>query len=1235
MVAPPETHTIPQALTELQSLMQWCNFKKEIREGDDKPTKVPYHPSGYRASSSKSATWSSHEAVVRACRIANLFSGIGFFFNGQIYSGIDIDDCVDENGNIADWAWEIIRLLDSYTEFSTNGRGVHIVVRGLLQLKALDKDDIEYIKGWKNNPPVGNVPKGKLELYSERRFFVVTGKHVPGTPTTINERQDQLLSILNTFFLEPKAEKERTFYEKSPKLPSNYQPSEVPQDDNELWQIMFREKNNRRTWERLYYGDAGDYMGDDGRIDESAADAAIAAKLVFYTQHDSNRVERMMWQSGLARDKWNSHPTYLRQLTIENAMTFVADDYDPLYYKREAERLENRRFEETRMNHQAKFADETEEEADIPSEEEPAKEELKLSSSDQVKLLLSLAIEKKNTEQVYALVDMIALLTSQEQANIESAIKSNIKCLPGFSVASYKKCLKEAIDKQKQRERDERKKAYLHENDTLYFKEAGSMWISIEPTEKKPEPEPVQISNFTGMIVSDITTDDGAEKKRSYEIEADLHGRLYRIEVPVEELARCEWVDKQIGARARVTVGRQMKEHLAAAIKAVSEGTVIEKTQYAHTGWRKIDGCMVYLHNDGCVSGVSGVGSDKINHTTHSFFSSEQAYRATPERENSSVSGVSGVSGVNIGASVKLTGSLCNYVLPNDRESIQQAIRASIRIVDITQDTITMPLYAALCRSVLGAANLGVHLAGQTGQGKSQLAALIQQHFGASMDADHLPGSWESTENALEMKLFQAKDAIFTADDFKPKGSKNTQSQLHGKADRVFRSMGNGSARARLDGNLNLRTERCPRCFLLSTGEDIPKGQSCQARMIVLVMTESVTKGDASKRLTLAQKDARDGLYAKSMAGYIEWLAPRIEAIQAQWASLVEQERNNLSSEGHSRSGTNTANLILGMKCFLQYACEVCAITPREAHLYLTRCITALIEIASEASRENQQMKPCEQWKRLLISAISGNRAHLVTADGDNPGPGYGWKKSERSYTNSEGYMVKDETYSGGGSQIGWIEGEDIYLESTSAYTAVVEEGSRSHDNITISRVMLDKDLVKDGMLASTDLQKSKPTIAIRKRLQGLQRYVLHIKKNILFPDDPISDSHHSHHSHHSEAHEPASEEDSGVSGVNYTETPEWCDSPLTPETPPYTDGIPDEYRDILVRYQQKVYNLKSDTPLWTAPDSGYRNTMFGKNEHIMRTKSLLRSGELNKIKAALEAMLRTLGEYQEDRRGA
>ena len=268
----------------------------------------------------------------------------------------------------------------------------------------------------------------------------------------------------------------------------------------------------------------------------------------------------------------------------------------------------------------------------------------------------------------------------------------------------------------------------------------------------------------------------------------------------------------------------------------------------------------------------------------------------------------------------------------------------------------------------------------------------------------------ESTENSLEMLLFQAKDTLVVVDDFKPKGGKNDQDRAHAKVDRVFRQIGNGQSRARLNSDLKQRPERRPRCFLLSTGEDIPKGQSCQARAIILLMDEGVTSGEAAKRLSVAQKDAREGLYAQALAGYIEWLAPRIEVIQSQLSVLIAQERDRLSNEGHSRAGTNTANLILGMKCFLQYACEMNVISPQEAEKYLKRCVSALIEIASDASRENHQNKPSEQWRRLLISAISGNHAHLVTPDGKCPGIEYGWVESFT--TGSSGRTQQSQTIS-------------------------------------------------------------------------------------------------------------------------------------------------------------------------------------------------------------------------------
>jgi putative DNA primase/helicase len=77
------------------------------------------------------------------------------FSSADPYTGIDLDNCVDGDGEIAGWALEIVRYFDSYTELSATGTGLHIIVRG-------------------EKP---NRRKGEVEVYSSKRFFTVT-RHV-------------------------------------------------------------------------------------------------------------------------------------------------------------------------------------------------------------------------------------------------------------------------------------------------------------------------------------------------------------------------------------------------------------------------------------------------------------------------------------------------------------------------------------------------------------------------------------------------------------------------------------------------------------------------------------------------------------------------------------------------------------------------------------------------------------------------------------------------------------------------------------------------------------------------------------------------------------------------------------------------------------------------------------------------------------------------------------------------
>src|SRR5262249_55040714 len=153
---------------------------------------------------------------------------------------------------------------------------------------------------------------------------------------------------------------------------------------------------------------------------------------------------------------------------------------------------------------------------------------------------------------------------------------------------------------------------------------------------------------------------------------------------------------------------------------------------------------------------------------------------------------------------------------------------------------LTFPLLAAVYRAVLTDSDFSLHLAGPTGSFKSEAAALAQQHFGAGMDARHLPASWSSTGNALEGLAFTAKDALLVVADVAPTGSAADIQRFHKDADRLFRGQGNRAGRQRMRADASLRPAKPPRGLVLSTGEDVPRGQSLRARLLV----QDISPGD-------------------------------------------------------------------------------------------------------------------------------------------------------------------------------------------------------------------------------------------------------------------------------------------------------------------------------------------------------------------------------------------------------
>ena len=112
--------------TELKTYRSGC-FGAKKRNG--KPTKIPYQANGEMAQANNRRTWSTFATAVKFY-LEGDYDGIGFVFSRQDnYIGIDIDKCVVA-GKTNTFATEIIDTVDSYTEFSPSGKGIHIIIKG-------------------------------------------------------------------------------------------------------------------------------------------------------------------------------------------------------------------------------------------------------------------------------------------------------------------------------------------------------------------------------------------------------------------------------------------------------------------------------------------------------------------------------------------------------------------------------------------------------------------------------------------------------------------------------------------------------------------------------------------------------------------------------------------------------------------------------------------------------------------------------------------------------------------------------------------------------------------------------------------------------------------------------------------------------------------------------------------------------------------------------------------------
>jgi Domain of unknown function (DUF927) len=582
----------------------------------------------------------------------------------------------------------------------------------------------------------------------------------------------------------------------------------------------------------------------------------------------------------------------------------------------------------------------------------------------------------------------------------------------------HPKKVKEALETiKKERANEPEYRALSGHEPTIYSTPDG---YRLETSEANLVP----LSTFTGRIVEDVLVNDGSgETARYFTVEARMGGQRTRFDVPSQSFDGLSWVPKHLGALASVE-SPGVRHLVAKAIRLESAQGLKETYAFGHTGWVQLDtGQWIYLHAGGA---ITGLGAPTFEGRV--VLSEKLARRTFPS--------------------------------PSDPEFLREAVGASFALWDLAADEISIPMMLSAYRAVLGEVDYTIHLAGPTGLGKTTLAQLAVSHFGANLGAKDQT-NFESTANAVEREAFQLKDQLLLLDDYL--GTSEHRKILAF----IARNAANNSGRGRLASDGTLQGDKPPRALVVTTGEDLPVGESLTARMLVVRMPEGqgldLSRGAP---INTAQAASREGTYALAMAGFVNWLAPSYGNLK----TTIEQRSNQYGHEvrdrvQHNRTPRIYGDLIIALEEWLTYATEIGAIDEERRTALDERARRAVLAAIQAQGQYLGSADPVERYRDLLREALASGHAHLRAPD-EEPGPGV---------------------------HLGWPSPEGTFLYPNVALDLAKHRAAAVGDPLTISGQAMNQRLRDRGWLVATNPDK-KRGIPVRKRGQS----VLYLKPEFL-----------------------------------------------------------------------------------------------------------------------------------------
>ena len=538
------------------------------------------------------------------------------------------------------------------------------------------------------------------------------------------------------------------------------------------------------------------------------------------------------------------------------------------------------------------------------------------------------------------------------------------------------------------------------------------------------------LCNFVAWPIRDILKDNGLSTERFIEFQGILQGgaSFKPVKISGKSFQEMKWLIEAWGVRAAIKP--KQEQEVRFALQLMAQAGIPESTIFTHLGWRKIGASWAFLHAGGAV------GSEAVE--------------------------------------VEITDRLRKYTLPEKKGDIKKALKASLSLLEIGPKKIMVPLYALIWLTPLlePLRQAGIepgfvtYVWGTSGSFKSTIIALLLCHFG-DFDPKGLPASFRDTGKSIEEMAFQAKDILLVVDDLYPAKDPKERMKLEGTLEYLSRNQGDRQGRGRLNSSISLMSGHPPRGLALCSGEVMHLSGSTLARNFVLhLLKEDINQ----ERLTQAQ--AQKSLLSYAMRGYLEYLAPQIDALPPHFLEDFEHLRDKARKASktrtrHRRLDETVSHLFLGLSLFLQYAVSQEVLTEKEADKHLKEAWKTLNKVADDLAQVAEREEPTKRFFEALLELQTLGRVYFASMEDVLP------EIAERTQ---------------GAVKIGWGPDKGVYYllwgpawEQVTKYLHAQEEG-----------LSLSKDSLLDSLEQRSLLDRSQGgRRVIKKKIAGEQYRVL------------------------------------------------------------------------------------------------------------------------------------------------